>query len=105
VEAALAGLPVIQLATPGATDIPEAREWGMSGTARSEAELREMLLEVLAREPQSVPKMDRVFANVGRAANLIAQEAIGRSGTLDVQRQPEKSQNEDHDRSPVIGAA
>ena len=47
VEATLAGVPVIQLAPPGAGGFAPHEPWGLAGTARSETELESLLARVL----------------------------------------------------------
>jgi len=47
VDATLAGVPVIQLLPQGSGDVLPAAEWGLAGTARTEAELDRLLARVL----------------------------------------------------------
>ena len=77
VEAAAAGLPVIQLAPPGAVDVPRAERFGMLGTATTEAELLRLLDEVLrgTREPACGPN-PQVFAGPNGSAARIAEEVV-----------------------------
>jgi len=79
VEAADAGLPVIQLAPPGTIDFPPAESFGMLGTATREADLLWLLGEVRrgSRPAARVPGTP-VFAGAeGSAAARIADEVIG----------------------------
>jgi hypothetical protein len=78
VEAALLGLPVIQLAPPGASGFPPHGRWGLAGTARCEAELRQLLSGVLVEGWQPAPGPDPdVFAALGEpAAARIAEEVL-----------------------------
>ena len=78
VEATLLGLPVIQLAPPGASGFPPHGRWGLAGTARCEAELRQLLAGVLVEGRQSAPGPDPdVFAAFGEpAAARIAEEVL-----------------------------
>jgi len=78
VEAAAAGLPVIQLAPPGAVDVPRAERFGMLGTATDEAELLQLIGDVMRgnREPARVPD-PQAFAGPNGSAARIAEEVIG----------------------------
>ncbi len=69
VDAALTGVPVLQLLPPGSEDVLPHRQWGMFGTARSEAELRALLVQALdaGRKPAGAVNRN-VFAELGGAA-------------------------------------
>lgn len=80
VEAAHLGVPVIELAPPGAAGLP-AEHWGMIGTAHSAEELYGLLHRVLRGEGQ-MGNADRreVFASTGRkAARRIAEIVLENS--------------------------
>jgi len=70
VEAAMAGLPVIQLVPPGATGFPPHDRWGLVGTARRAAELQRLLGRVLVEgwrghgwaDPDVVDNVDKPAA-------------------------------------------
>ncbi len=78
VEAALAGVPVIQLAPPGASSFLEHDSWGLVGTARSETELQELLARLAAtgwQPPRACTS--RVCSACGQtAAGRIADEVL-----------------------------
>ncbi len=78
VEATLAGMPVIQLAPPGASDTLPYNRWGMIGTARDQRELERLLTDVLVPCRQPAEDLDpQVFADLGQsAAARIAEEVL-----------------------------
>jgi hypothetical protein len=77
IEATLAGVPVIQLLPPGSGNLLPHDEWGLVGSARSEAELQPLLTRALNRPDSRGPGPDRrVFAELGRAAAMRAADAI-----------------------------
>jgi len=78
VEAAIWGVPVIQLVPPRAAEFLPHENWGMAGTAHSEKRLQELLARVLVEgwRPAAGPDPD-VFANCDRpAAGRIAEEIL-----------------------------
>jgi hypothetical protein len=91
VEATLAGVPVIQLAPPGATGFLPHERWGLAGTARSETELRRLLAQVAAGGWWAGRGLDTdVFAEFGRAAaTRIADEVLAPLDPLQRHRWPE----------------
>ena len=91
VEATLAGLPVIQLAPPGASGFLAHVRWGLLATARSEAELRNLLARVVA-DGWPAPRVPdpSVFAGFdGPAAGRIADEVLAPIGPVRHQPCPE----------------
>jgi hypothetical protein len=89
IEATLAGLPVIQLAPPGSGPIFPHDEWGMLGTARSEAELERLLNAALTGDQQLRDGGNpRIFAHADdttpaapRIARLVLDAAYERRQT------------------------
>ncbi len=79
VEATLAGVPVVQLAPPSATSTFADDGWGFVGTARDEATLHAMLVEVLAGIRVSIPGPCAAAFRVvdGTAAARVAEEVLG----------------------------
>ena len=91
VDAALAGLPVIQLLPAGAGPILPHAAWGMHGTARTAQELGDQLAQVLATDtpaggplPTAFDRLDgttaarvarRIIAGVSRVGGPAAAEA------------------------------
>ncbi len=78
VEATLAGVPVIELAPPGASGFLAHDRWGLAGTVHSEGELRELLARVTAEgwRPPRGPDPG-VFAGFDRpAAARVADEVL-----------------------------
>lgn len=78
IEATLAGLPVIQLAPVGAGRVLPHEEWGLLGTARTEAELDRLLAQALSDDwrPAAVPNPNVFFgenAGVTSTAARIAE--------------------------------
>jgi hypothetical protein len=78
VEAAAAGLPVIQLVPHGVVDFPQAERFGMLGTASTEPELRRLLDEVLSgtRQPACPRAPHPVAAPTALLAARIAAGVI-----------------------------
>ena len=78
VEATLAGVPVIELAPPGASGFLPHEPWGLAGTARNEAELRELLAQLAADGWRARPGPEpNVFGGLDRpAAARIADEVL-----------------------------
>jgi hypothetical protein len=78
VEATLAGMPVIQLAPPGASGFLPHDRWGLVGTARSQPELRELLARLAADGWRAPLGPDPgVFASFDRpAAARVAGEVL-----------------------------
>jgi hypothetical protein len=78
VEATLAGVPVIQLAPPGASGFLLHEPWGLAGTAHSEAELRDLLARMATEDWQaSRGPHPNVFADLGQpAAARVADEVL-----------------------------
>ncbi len=74
VEAALAGVPVVQVLPQGSGNFLPASQWGMIGTARSQAELNRLLNDVLAA-PATTPSPD-VFANLNGTASADIVNAV-----------------------------
>jgi len=86
VEAALAGLPVIQLLPPGSRDILPAERWGMIGTAHDDAELRRLLTDVLIEG--RVAATNAAFAATGATAAACIADAVLRRDTREKRSQP-----------------
>lgn len=100
VEASLAGVPVIQLAPPGASDSLPHEQWGLSGTAYSETDLDQLLARVLGQEwrPASGPDPD-VFAEFDEpAAARIAREVLAPAA------EPEAVHADNRRREPLAAA-
>jgi hypothetical protein len=77
VEATLYGVPVIQLLPPGSGDVLPHRQWGFFGTARTQAELGDLLDGVLSGDWQHERLADgNVFANLDHPAAARAAELI-----------------------------
>ena len=94
IDATLAGVPVIQLLPRGSGDVLPHDEWGMLGTARTEAELTALLLQALDARRKTVGWVERsethahtdrrsksapnpnVFADLGNSAASTIAEAI-----------------------------
>ncbi|HUT90738.1 MAG TPA: hypothetical protein VMY37_14640 [Thermoguttaceae bacterium] len=94
IDATLAGVPVIQLLPQGSGDVLPHDEWGMLGSARSEAELTPLLLQALDTRRKAVGWVERsethahtgrpsksapnpnVFADLGSSAASTIAEAI-----------------------------
>ncbi len=74
VEAALDGVPVIQVLPGGSGNFLPASSWGMHGTARSQEELDE-LMGVLLASSASTPRSD-VFANLNKTASAEVVDAV-----------------------------
>ncbi len=77
IDAALAGVPVVQLLPAGSADILPAERWGLIGSARSEAEL-DMLLEraLAAGRKSEVQPNPLVFRHAGNSAAAVADAVI-----------------------------
>ena len=93
VDATLAGVPVIQLLPAGSGDVLPHEQWGMLGTARSEAELQRLLLRATdAREQPGADPDLNVFVNLdGSAAArivdaILAPGEVRQAGRLGVTR-------------------
>ena len=85
VEAAAAGMPVIQLLPAGSVNLLPHDEWGLLGSARTESELRRLLLDVLDGDRRLPDGPDpRVFANLERPAVSQIAEAV-------LDRRPDKT--------------
>lgn len=78
VEAAFAGVPVIELLPQGSAELLPAAEWGFAGVARTEGEIAALLARVLAGDEQSVPSAD-VFGNLAGPASEQMADAIDES--------------------------
>jgi hypothetical protein len=77
VDATLAGAPVIQLLPQGSGDVLPHAEWGMAGTARTEAELDRLLAMVLdARYTLADRRWDDVFGDFTRPAAARIADAV-----------------------------
>jgi hypothetical protein len=69
VEATLAGVPVIQLLPDGSGAVLPHDAWGMQGTARNAAELRQLLDRLLRGDCRMPPAGNpRVFGDLGQSA-------------------------------------
>jgi hypothetical protein len=68
VEAALAGLPVIQLMPAGSADLLPAERWGQIGTARTQRQLSGLLSVALRQRGAARPQNSAAFASLGRTA-------------------------------------
>lgn len=82
VEATLSGVPVIQVLPAGSGDFLPHDCWGMQGTARSEAELRQLLARVLEGDlrPSSAPS-PQVFGGLcGSTAERITEAILSELG-------------------------
>jgi len=73
IEAAAAGLPVVQLLPQGSGSILPADWYGLLGSARTLDELRPLLREALARRSPSVQKLDQrtIITSAARIAEVI----------------------------------
>jgi hypothetical protein len=82
VEAVLAGLPVIQLAPPGANGALPHDQWAVVGTAQSEVELQRLLVRVLVEgwHPRLVSRASVLAAHGEAAAARIAEEVLSAAG-------------------------
>jgi hypothetical protein len=92
VEATLAGVPVIQLLAPGTGGVLPHQQWGMLGTARSEAQLERLLAQVLAAEANGSRRGPdpSVFANLdGPAAARIARAVLAEAAAVSPEGKPE----------------
>ena len=90
VEAAAAGLPVVQLAPPGSTAALPDEAWAMAGTARSESELQQLLAKVLVEGWRPEPRaIGNVFApGPNTAARRIADEVVAAAGQAEPEQAP-----------------
>lgn len=77
VEAALAGLPVVALAPPGASEFPTHESWGLAGTAHDARELAALLEDIFSGRLAWKPPGDAVLAEGPRwAASRIADVVL-----------------------------
>jgi hypothetical protein len=77
VDAALAGLPVIQLLPAGSGLILPHADWGLHGTARTAAELGDQLAQVLAGDTRPAGSLPTVFHRLdGATAARIARRIL-----------------------------
>jgi len=77
VEATLAGLPVIQLLSPGSREVLPHDRWGLVGTAGNETELDGLLAKVLDGPWQAPSRADgRVFGNHDTPAAVEAARVV-----------------------------
>jgi hypothetical protein len=78
VDAALAGLPVIQLLPAGSGPILPHEAWGMHGTARTAKELDDQLAQVLAADTPPGGPLPAVFHRLdGATAARVARRIVG----------------------------
>lgn len=93
VEAAAAGLPVMQLAPPGSTAALPHDAWAMAGTARTERELQQLFVKVLVDGWRPEPAaIDGVFApGPGTAAARIAEEIVAAANQTSPELAPESA--------------
>lgn len=77
IDATLAGLPVIQLLPAGSGDVLPHDQWGLVGTARSSAELKDLLQQVLAEDYRTdAAAQPQVFAGLAGSAQRIADAVL-----------------------------
>jgi hypothetical protein len=77
VDAALAGLPVIQLLPAGAGPILPHAAWGLHGTARTAKELGDQLAQVLAADKPPAGPLPMVFDRLdGTTAARVARRIL-----------------------------
>ena len=82
VDAALAGLPVIQLLPTGSGPILPHAAWGFHGTARTAGELGNQLAQVLAGETSPAGPLPTVFDGLdGTTAFRIAHRILAIGAT------------------------
>jgi hypothetical protein len=81
VDAALAGLPVIQLLPAGAGPILPHAAWGLQGTARTAKELGDQLARILATDRPPAGPMPTVFHRLdgATAARIARRILVGRA--------------------------
>lgn len=79
VEAALAGLPVVALAPPGASAFPTHEAWGLAGTARDASQLRSLIGGILDGEITGHVPGDAVLLDDGRTAAERIADVVLRS--------------------------
>jgi len=82
VDAALAGVPVIQLLPAGSGEVLPHEAWGMLGTARSAEELQSLLAEALTTGcPTTSPANPNVFGrSCDDSADRIAEAVLREAG-------------------------
>ena len=96
VDAALAGLPVIQLLPAGSGPILPQADWGLHGTARTAQELADQLAQVLAGDTAPPGLLPNVFHSLDGttaariAGRILAMGATGSSRVGRAQRAPPK---------------
>jgi hypothetical protein len=75
IDATLAGLPVVQLLPAGSGEVLPHDQWGLAGTARSAAELKVLVGQVLSGvcPPAADP---RVFGDLSGSAERIAEAVL-----------------------------
>ena len=82
VDAALAGLPVIQLLPTGSGPILPHAAWGLHGTARTAGELGDQLAQVLAGDNSPAGPLPTVFHRLdGTTAARIARRILAMGAT------------------------
>lgn len=86
IEAALDGVPVIQVLPEGSGNFLPAPQWGMLGTARSRAELEELIGTLLATSTSS-PSAE-VFANLQGTASSDVVDAVLKNSAVERGTQP-----------------
>lgn len=81
IDATLAGVPVIQLLPAGSADVLPHDEWGLLGSARTEAELTPLLLQALREGRQTVARPNaNVFGNTKMSAVANIADAVLAAG-------------------------
>jgi len=94
IDATLARVPVIQLLPVGSGDVLPHQQWGLLGSARTEGELRPLLLQAKSGlgEGSAANPNPNVFAHLdGCAAERIAGAALGSKRKGDARRAPTHS--------------
>jgi hypothetical protein len=77
VDAALAGLPVIQILPAGSGQILPHADWGLHGTARTAKELGDQLAQLLAADPAPAGPLPTVFHRLdGDTAARVARRIL-----------------------------
>jgi hypothetical protein len=77
VDAAVAGIPVIQLLPAGSGDVLPHRQWGFVGSARSEDQLDRLLNEALEYNPPRIGVFNQdVFEDYGHSAAAAVADAV-----------------------------
>lgn len=76
IDATLAGLPVVQLLPAGSGEVLPHDQWGLAGTARSAAELKVLVGQVLSGVCPPTAADPRVFGDLSGSAERIAEAVL-----------------------------